>query len=211
MIFLWTYVFLFNHPKGEILRPDFEKHNFKTGDIILFHALDNINPLLIATYYTHIGIVYKRGDELLLFEAVNPTTEILLEENSNGIVLCDLEKRLRCYRGYLLYKELDSEVPQSTQDNFEIFIKYLKENCYYNTGVFRNFVNKVIFGENIHRGLNCGELVYLSLIALGILPKKYFDENRKHHIKWLSALEDTGNGYYYSDVKYIYFDPFDQT
>ena len=45
------------------------KHKFKTGDIILFHALDNINPIFIGTYFGHIGIVYIHNGEPYLFEA----------------------------------------------------------------------------------------------------------------------------------------------
>ncbi len=211
LLILWIYVLFFDHPKGEILRPLIQKMNFKTGDIILFHALDNINPLFFGTYYTHIGVIYKKGDQLLLFEAANPNREILLGSNSRGIILCDLETRLRTYRGYILYKELNMEVPLAAQQQLDTLIEYAVQNCYYNPYVIGNFIDKMVFGDNIHHGLNCGELVYLALVALGILPKKYFEENRKHHIRWLSRLGDIETGYSYADPKYIYYDPFSQT
>lgn len=202
---LWVFVFMFNHPKCPIDRMPLKTSTFKTGDLILFHALDNLSALAIGTYYTHIGVVYCDETGQKLFEAVSPERELLVGDNRNGIVLCDLEQRLRTYRGYVFHKKVSLSVDEESKGHFRRFIDFAVRNLYYNTNILRNFINKVLFAEPIHRGVNCGELVYLSLICLGILPKKHFHENRKHHLQWLANLTDI-----YDEMKYIYYDPFSQ-
>ena len=210
IVILLTFVFLVNHPKCPIMRVSFEHPDFQTGDLILFHSLDSINAMMMGSYYTHIGVVYDDGGQLKLFEAVNPQTEFLINENKNGIVLCDLEQRLRTYRGYVFYKKLKMPASDENIEHFRNFIDFASRKLYYNTEIFRNFLNKVFFDERIHKGVNCGELAYLSLISLGILPKKYFYKNAKHHLRWLADF-DTKDMHLYEEMKYLYYDPFTQT
>ena len=180
ILFLWVYFFIFNHPKCPVVRLPYENFKFKIGDIILFHALDNCLPLVIGTYYTHVGIALS---DKLMFEAVNPKSNKL---DNDGIVICDIEKRLSTYRGYIYVKPIEYCV-KMTQHMLNL-IHFSTENCYYNTNIFGNFLEKALFGEPIHRGLNCGELAFLSLVALGIVDKKKIGRV-VHHLNWVANLE----------------------
>ncbi len=189
------------------------KSRFKTGDIILFHALDNINPIFIGTYYGHIGVIYIDPDEPnkpYLFEAFNTsTTPFYPQECSNGVALVELEHRLNSYRGYCFYKELVVPIAVDLQYGFKEFITYAVANMKYNESVITNGLNKLLFNEPLHTETNCGELAYMSLIKLGLLPRQCASENRKHHLAWLASLIEV-NGNRYLDPVYVlanYFRP----
>lgn len=197
-IILWIYYIYLSHPKFKTYEFDELKHKFKTGDIILFHALDNINPIFIGTYYGHIGIIYidpnDNKQKPYIFEAFNPgTMPFFPNECQSGVVLVDLEHRLNSYRGYCFYKELQNPVDIKLQTEFKDFIDYALTNMYYNQSVISNGISKLIFNEELHHGTNCAELVYLSLIKLGILDIDNLSCNRKHHLSWLANLTDGYN------------------
>ena len=100
---------LANHPV--LLRAPYDKLNFKTGDMILFHAYDNINPVFIGSYWGHVGIVYNNSnftDEPLLFEAARTSKmEYCPESNKCGIMITNLKTRLEKYPGLVACKILN--------------------------------------------------------------------------------------------------------
>jgi hypothetical protein len=208
VIICWIYYIYLAHPDYQSFEYDELKHKFKTGDIILFHALDNINPIVIGTYYGHIGIVWVDPDDQekvpYIFEAFNPKTmPFYPKEFSSGIALSSLEHRLNTYRGYCFYKELKSSIDIHVQQNFKYFIEYAQINMYYNTSIFNNSISKLLYNENLHNGTNCGELVYLSLIKLNLLPMDYLYDNTKHHLLWLSKLGKISQKNKYLEPVYI--------
>jgi hypothetical protein len=94
---------LYNHPVLPQLL--LEDASFKTGDLILFHAYDNINPVFICSYWGHIGIVYKDPDipnaAPVIFEASSTTgMKVCPKYNLDGIMITDLKTRVEKYRGY---------------------------------------------------------------------------------------------------------------
>lgn len=170
---------------------------FKTGDIILFHALDNINPIFIGSYFGHIGIVYVEDGIKYLFEAFSPThTPFYPSCFKGGVSLSLLERRLTSYRGYCVYKELKKPIADAVCKDFKQFVTYAINNMYYDTRVLYKGLLKLLGNHPLDHGTNCGELVYLSLIKLGLLPMDVLNHNRKHHLRWLAQLTQlVGNTY----------------
>jgi len=214
ILVIWCYMFTHVHPKldTKALKILLHDKKFKTGDMILFKAVDNYNAPMIASYYGHVGIVWVYPDDPkqtpYVFEAANPTNLVLEEhQNLKGIYLSLLENRLKKYKGYTFYKELGNSLDPETIEEFEKFINYALENMKYETAVFSNGIKKGLFGEKLHNKTNCGELVFLSLIKLGLLPFNSYDERIFHHLRWMCSITDLQSNYYEEPVK-ILFDPF---
>lgn len=208
---IWCWNFLANHPTFEKQQyADIEPY-CKTGDLILFHGLDNNNAVYIGCYYTHIGIIYRETpySRPYLFEAWNPHHDILYpNEVAHGMAFTDLEHRLLSYRGYVFYKPLEYEISQQTNEDFYKFIYWAMCHMKYNPRVISNGIKKLIFNDKLRTGTNCGEIVYLSLIKLGLLGLPRLYENRKHHLRWLSNLEQTDTYNKYLTPTYIWQDYF---
>jgi O-antigen ligase len=204
---LWSWAFLWNHPNFEKVRySDIEPH-CKSGDLILFHGLDSTNAMYMASYYTHIGIVYRESQDArpVLFEAWNSSAEILYpEEVAHGIAISDLENRVNSYRGYIFYKPLAQAITPEQQERLLAFMNWAYANMHYNPRVIKNGAKKLLLNEQLHTGTNCGEIVYLALIAMGLLSESRIYENRKHHLRWVCALELTDNGNKYLPMAYIW-------
>ena len=199
------YFYIITHPSYKVQPYSEVKDKLKTGDIVLFHALDNIFPTIMACYFTHIGIIYEHDDgKKYLFEAFNPKmTPYYPKEISNGIICSELENRLTTYRGYICYKELGLPLKEEQKNQFKKFINYAQKNMFYYNNVVKNYYKKVIYNETLQTGTNCAELVYLSLISLNLLHPNEFSNNNKYHLKWLTELTNVCNNYYKEPV-YVY-------
>lgn len=210
LIAIWCYFFLGKHPTVSEVSLDIVLRRANTGDLILFHALDNINAALIGSYYTHVGIVYRSAEGVYLFEAWNPMESTNHpREWAHGIALVDLEQRLSSYRGYVYWKRL-AHPPQDSERLYD-FIYWSLANMKYDTQVIRNGVRKLIFNERLKKKTNCGELVYLALIRLGLLHPSRFYQNRKYHLRWVCDLTHLDNGNRYAPPVYVpqpYFSSF---
>jgi hypothetical protein len=196
-----------NHPQYDKIRYADIEPNCKTGDLILFHCLDNMNAAFMGSYYTHIGIVYRESPQSrpYIYEAWNPYYEIYYpKEIAHGMAFTDLENRISSYRGYVFYKPFANHVSKIANVDFYKFIYWGMQNMKYNRKVIENGINKLVFNDQIRKGINCGELVYLSLIKLGILDESRFYENRKHHLRWVCNLVDTDDGGHYLPISYIW-------
>jgi hypothetical protein len=211
----WYYVFTHAHPDldTETLNTLLAENKFKTGDMILFKAIDNHNAPIIASYYGHVGIVYVYSDDPTrtpyIFEAANPTNLILEpHQNTKGIYLSPLVERVKKYKGYCFYKELDKSVVKDNIKEFEHFIDYCVSNMEYDTNIFASSFRKGALGERLNNKTNCGELVFLSLIKLDLLTMKEYQKNVFHHLRWMCNIENLQNfNYYHTPVKILY-DPF---
>lgn len=207
ILLLWCWNFLWNHPNYKIKKWQEIESKCKTGDLILFHPLDNYNPIFIGCYYGHIGIIYRESPNSppYLFEAWNPLGEKFYPYDFNhGMAFTDLYHRLISYRGYIFYKELKYNILPEVNKDFYDFIYWAMGNMKYNPHVIQNGFKKLVFNDPLRINTNCSELVYLSLIKLGLLNKNKFIENRKYHLKWLSNLKDMDNGNKYLDPVYIW-------
>ena len=197
LFIFWFWYMIHSYPSLNSI--NLENITFKTGDIILFHAFNNTNAIFTGAYWGHIGIVYvypEIPDMPFIFEA-NGMNDIpnYDESNKNGIIITDLYSRIEKYPGLIAYKALDKPIDPDIIRGFTELMIYAKENMYYNYNVFRNAIEKKIGGD-FHHGTNCGELVYLSLIKLKLLPKEYFDSKLLHHLLYVTHVTDLQNNFY---------------
>lgn len=205
LLLFWMYSYVLAHPAYATV--DAGTVDFQTGDIVLFHALDNVNHMFIFSYYCHVGIVYadKASGKKYLFEAVHPGRHKLPEEYKSGIVVCDLDRRINSYRGYVFYKRLLTPLTDEAVDRFRDFMAYALENMFYYTSIAENFFCKILRNDPLRRGTNCGELVTLSLMSLGVMPPTA--NNRRHHLKALGDLRRVGR-HEFAEAVYLLPDQF---
>lgn len=211
IVILWCWNFLWVHPAYDKVAYREIEPFCKSGDLILFHGLDSINAAYMGSYYTHIGMVYRSTPTArpLLFEAWNSSEEVLFpKEIGHGIAITDLENRVQSYRGYVFYKPLAHGITQDQNMRLHTFMQWAYKNMYYNTRVISNGAKKILLNDPLRHGTNCGELIYIALIAMGILADARTTENRKHHLRWVCGLESTDNGNLYLPIKYIWQDYF---
>jgi hypothetical protein len=207
IILIWIWYFNFNHPKCKKIKYEDIEPYCKTGDLILFHGLDNYNSVFIGSYYTHIGIIYRENQYTCpyIFEAWNPVYENLYPNDiAHGMAFVDLENRINSYRGYIFYKPLEKPIDPYINEGFYNFIYWAMYNMKYNPNVFSNAFKKLVFNDDLRIGTNCGEIVYISLIKLGLLKPERFYENRKYHLKWLCNLINTDINNKYLPISYIW-------
>jgi len=193
-----------------LVSKSFDSLNFKTGDIILFHAWNNINPIFIGSYWGHIGIVYKdpdKSDTPLLFEAARTSQmKNCPDDNKHGIMITDLKTRLEKYPGLIACKFLNKPIEKNIIKGFYEFIEYSRKNMYYNDNIFYNSFKKKT-GEILNNSTNCGELVTLSLIKLGLIPLDILQKKIAHHLLYTINITDLNNNNYLNPIEVI-FNPF---
>jgi hypothetical protein len=208
IILLWCWNLLANQPT--LVCHNFNSIQFKTGDMILFHAYDNINPIFIGSYWGHVGIVYKdpySDRPPLIFEAAKTSDmKNCPIEYMNGIIFTDLKTRLQKYPGFIACKILNKHVPIGIVRGMNEFIQYSKKYMYYNNDVFHNALMKKC-GYKFTNATNCGELVLLSLVKLGLLPKKILDSCIAHHLLYVAHLTKLKNNNYSNPIELL-FSPF---
>jgi hypothetical protein len=204
----WSWYMLANPPK--LLCSSYDDLKFKTGDMILFHAYDNINPVFMGSYWGHVGIVYDdpKTDKLpVLFEAARTSKmKNCPVYNKHGIMVTDLKTRLEKYKGLVACKFLNRSVSKIINDGFINLMKYAKKNMYYNDDVIYNGLKKRK-GEKLNVSTNCGELVMLSLVKLGLIPEQTLNEKIAHHLLYVAHITKLQNNYYLKPVE-ISFNPF---
>lgn len=185
----------------------------KTGDMIIFKANNNFNSIYTTSYFGHCGIIYiDPSDKLqtpMLFEG-NGIERVPLKphHSKTGIFLTPLQDRVKKYKGRVFWKPLNKELSESTILDFKEFISYALDNMYYNYSVVSSGIKKGIGLERCHNGTNCGEIVFLSLIKLGLLPYEYYDKNIFHHLKFVCNIKNLSDNYYYLDIIEIIDHPF---
>jgi hypothetical protein len=184
---------------------------FKTGDLILFHAYDNINPVFIGSYWGHVGVVFKDPDNVnskpMLFEAARTSQmKNCPDYNKSGIIISDLKTRLKKYKGITVLKSLDIPIQNNIIRGFTSFMEYAKLNMYYDENVIHNAIRKKM-GSKFTNKTNCGEIAILSLIKLAILPYNILQKNIAHHLLYVAHIKQTHNNYYHEPIE-ITFNPF---
>ena len=181
----------------------------KTGDIILFKAYNNFNSIFHGGYFGHIGIVYIENGVPMLFEANGIERVPLLPHHSTtGIFLTPLADRIKKYKGRCFLKPLNEPLDDNIISGFREFIDYALDNMYYEYSVIKTGIKRGLGIERCSNGTNCGEIVFLSLIKLGLLPEEDYDNSAYHYLRWMSSISKLQNGYYYEDLIEIIDHPF---
>lgn len=204
IIILYVYLIKFKHPRYKGVLYDEIKDKVKSGDIILFSATDNFNQIPMICYYTHIGVIYRKDadSEPILVESFNTEnpTQFFPKEFETGIATCNLEERLKTYRGFVYYKELVKPISEIRNQGFVDFIKYAKENMQYDDNVISNEIHKIILNTPFTTHTNCGQFTELILMKLGLLDMTYFEDRRRHHLRTMSDLSKVKNNFYKTPV-----------
>jgi signal peptidase I len=214
---LIIYIYMIQFHRGtymEVFNDDLMKSGIvKTGDIICFKAYDNFNSIALASYFGHIGIVYVDPDDEdkvpYLFEANGIENMPLKSHHPNtGMFLTPLQGRIEKYKGRCFHKPLNRALDIDVVKEFKGFIDYCLETMSYDTEVFRSSFKKWFGIEKCGHKTNCAELIFLSLIKLGLIPYKWYDQNTLHYLKWMTNIKKLNCDYEYGDLTLIIDHPF---
>ena len=176
------------------------KQRFKTGDIILFQSNYEYYEPLVFSHYGHIGIIYLYENIPYIFEA-SITSKIITNGgyNFNGIYCVPLIERLRRYTGRCIYKELAYSIDKNIGQDFGKFIDYCLTRMAYDPNIYYSAIKRG-FGRHINHKVNCGELVFLSLIQLKLLPNIEYYRNVFHYLRWMCNIRHLHKNYYHTPI-----------
>lgn len=222
IIILIIYIYSIQYDKGnynQVFLDDVindENVILKTGDMILFKAYNNFNSIYMGSYYGHVGIIYIDPDDAtqtpLLFEA-NGVEHMPLRDhhNKNGLFLTPLKDRIQKYKGRVFLKSLNKNIDENVVRNFRAFIDYCICNMIYDKKVVKSTVKKVLGLERCKKNTNCGELTFLSLIKLNLLPISSYETSPSfHHLSYVTKLQHLHNNYKYFEPIEIIDHPFNK-
>lgn len=191
IIYVWQIQFTYIKTPSIHIEDLINSKKLRTGDLILFKASNNFNAVFIASYFTHIGLVWinPETEEPMLFEA-NGIENMNLRDHhpKNGLFLTPVKERIAKYKGRCWLKRLDSNfiICSKTLDCFNKFMKQCLTNAFYDTKVFKAGFNKFIGAKKCDWATNCGDLVFCSLIKLGIIPIEEYDAGYWHHLLYVT-------------------------
>ena len=191
IVILYIYAIKFMHPNYVSVDYNIISKRAKSGDIILFSTLESWNQIYMGSYFTHIGVIYRKDAESkpVLVESFNKHRVANYPKQFNsGIAICDLETRLNSYKGFMFYKQLAKPISESANKDFADFIKYSKKNIEYDENPVSNEIYKLLFNQPFNMKTNCGQFTVLILIKLGLLPFSNFRNRKKHHLRFAANL-----------------------
>lgn len=185
----------------------------KTGDIICFKAYDNFNSIAFGSYFGHVGVVYvdpNDADQVpYLFEANGVEGMSLKSYHSiTGIFLTPLQERISKYKGRCFYKPLNKALDIDIVKEFKEFIDYCLETMSYDKAVFCSSFRKWVGLDKCGLKTNCGELTFLSLIKLGLIPYEWYDHCTLQYLKWMCNIKKLNSNYEYGNLILIIDYPF---
>lgn len=210
IIIIYIYLIKLRHPDYKVVTYNDIKDKAKSGDMIMFSALDNVNQLFMGSYYTHVGVVYRESPEAIpmIIESFNPyRMQFFPKSAKSGIITCDLEHRMNTYRGYILYKELQKPLSEKANIDFKEFIDYAHKNMKYDKNVITGEVGKILFNTPFTNETNCGQFTALILIKLGLISLSNFRNRQKHHLRYVCNLDKLKNNSYKLPI-YVYSEYF---
>lgn len=181
----------YTHPNVKsMLLEDFP---WKTGDLVLFHAYDNFNAVFVGSYYTHCGMVVIQNDIPMLFEANGIEHMTLLDHHpKNGIFYSPLIPRLQKYKGKIFVKPCLHNIDEDRIRALQDFIEYAKKNFQYDIRVFINGIKKYLGLKRCDFQTDCGQIVFLAMLCLGILPLEEYNKPIAHHLRYVVNAEGYG-------------------
>jgi hypothetical protein len=214
ILIVWVYCLQFKEidTDEKIFTDVLMKHEFlKTGDLILFKAYNNFNSIFHGSYFGHIGVVYIRPEDGLpmLFEANGIERVPLLPHHSKkGIFLTPLAERIKKYKGKCYWKPLSAYLDSDITIDFAKFINYCLEEFEYDYSVIKGGIERGVGVRRCDKKTDCGQITFLSLIKLGLLPIEEYDNNCFHHLKYVCGVVNLLNDYKYLDLIQIIEHPF---
>lgn len=182
----------------------------KTGDLILFKAYNNFNSIVHGSYFGHIGMVYIDENNVpMMFEA-NGIERVPLQEHHSkrGVFLTPLADRIKKYKGRCFWKPLNKELSDDTIKSFKSFIDYSLEHLYYDYEVIKGGFSRGLGISKCNKGTDCGQIMFLSLIKLGLISMEEYDICRFHHLKFVCSVQELLDGYKYLDLIEVIDHPF---
>jgi len=209
LIIIWIYVMQFHRISTDyqIFADDLYSHpHLKTGDIILFKAYNNYYSIMHGSYFGHIGIVYvdPKTQTPMLFEANGIEHTPLKEHHSTrGVFLTPLIDRIKKYKGRCFWKPLKDKLSDVVIADFKNFIDYSLEHLEYDYAVISGGLKRMLGLSRCTKGTDCGQIVFLSLIKLGLLDLEEYDEPRLHHLKYVCNVKKLNNNKYLDLVEVI--------
>jgi hypothetical protein len=188
---------------------------FKTGDIIVFKASNNFNSIFHGSYFGHMGIVYIDPNDPthtpMLFEANGVERMPLMPRHPTcGIFLTPLSARISKYKGRCFLKQLEEPLREDIVRQFGPFIDYCLANFQYDKNIGTSALKKYLGFKRCDSKTDCGQIVFLSLIKLGLLSIEDYDKPIFHHLLHVAKLKEVTNNYY-RDLVEIVDHPFDSS
>ncbi len=211
IVILWIYIMQYHKVKTEyqIFADDLSASNLKTGDLILFKAYNNFNSIFHGSYYGHIGMVYILDGVPMLFEA-NGIERVPLKNHHSrrGVFLTPLIDRIKKYKGRCFLKPLNKPLPSYIIEGFEEFIQYSLKNMEYDYNVFTGGIKRMLGLSKCGHGTDCGQIMFLSLLKLGLIDINEYDVPRLHHLRYVCNISTLENGYAYMPLVEVIDHPF---
>jgi hypothetical protein len=215
IVLIWIYSMQYHKitTNEQIFTDDLINSNsLKTGDLILFKAYNNFNSIFHGSYFGHIGVVYIDDDPNvppMLFEANGIERVPLLPHHSkHGVFLTPLAERIKKYKGRCFLKPLNKPVPAEHARDFKMFADYCLNNFSYDYSVATNALKKLMGIKRCDNKTDCGQIVFLSLIKLGLLPVEEYDVPRLHHLRYVTSVVNLSDGYKFLDLIEVIEHPF---
>lgn len=139
-----------------------------------------------------------------LFEAMKVNQSTFNQElPKNGVYCTDLIRRIEKYKGKCYWKPLNHSISDKLNADFKYFIKYCIANFNYDEKVFRNGTLKKIGYKTCDKDTDCGQIMFLSLMRLGLLDKDLYDEKIMHHLKWMCDIKELNNNHYRDPIEIL--------
>ena len=201
--------------KKKIISEIYDELN--TGDIILFAYMGTnvTNTIFSHTYYTHVGLIVRKGDILYISETnpafpympKNPNKKEKVSNDeictNNGVDLIPLLPRLKYSTGnyYILQlsKSLDDKREQLIQKELD-----LRYNYPYPT---KTQAIISLFGAKI-KPIHCWQHVTHLLNSINLLPPEFSNLGVVEVCKKIANISNIklNDNYYYKDVIQILYD-----
>ncbi len=199
IVILILMFYLSSAPNAVTVDLNIMKSRVKSGDLVLFHAVDNMNSLFMFSYFTHVGIVYRpTTSDPMIFEVFETKKKYLSPHEhipaNPEVILSDFTERVRRYKGYVYIKHLESPLTQLQTYLFSDFVEKSKKNLHYEYQVIGNSIKKLL-GYMYDSGTNCAEAVIRLLIRLDLLPTMILFDPPIHPMRFIAGCELTGNKY----------------
>jgi len=209
IIYIYYIQFYTGHYPKIFLDRLIDDRYLKTGDMLIFKAYNNFNSVFLGSYYGHMGIVYiDPNDETqtpMLFEANGIEFMPLLDHhNKNGIFFTPVKERIQKYKGRVFVKSLNHPVCDLADLDFKEFISYCLNNMKYDHRIIKSWLKKITGVSKCGKNTNCGELVFLSLIKLNLLPEYSYEQRPSfHHVSDMVKIKHLLNNKYNDPIEIV--------
>lgn len=189
LIIVIVWVYLMQYSTLSVAIRKWKDIAFKTGDMILFKAYDNYNSVFHGSYFGHVGLVFMHDNIPYLFEAnaKNIYTGVL-SADGEGVYVSRLWDRIANYKGRAYYRGLVRGLDALQLRLFSEFVSFSLANLYYDHAVILNGLRKYVGAKKCDFGSDCGQIVFLTYIKVGLLPESDYDLPIMHHLLYVTQL-----------------------